>query len=169
MRSYHIDPMTPDDLDEVLFIERASFQTPWSRGAFLYELRDNQVASCWVARGNDEVRPLVLGYLCAWEIKPELHVTNLAVHPVYLRQGIGRNLLATVLERVRASGFDRALLEVRPSNVEARQLYSAFGFSEIGRRKGYYVDNGEDALVMTADLLNWSTGNQEEQLRVSSS
>ena len=167
MRSYRVDPMTPDDLDEVLFIERASFQTPWSRGAFLYELRDNQVASCWVARVNDESTPRVLGYLCAWEIKPELHVTNLAVHPVYLRQGIGRTLLATVFERARCSGFDRALLEVRPSNAEARRLYSALGFREIGRRKAYYVDNGEDALVMTADLLNWSMGNQAEQLRVS--
>lgn len=169
MRSYHVDLMAPDDLDEVMLIEQASFQTPWSRGAFLYELRDNQVASCWVARAHDEMRPRVLGYLCAWEIKPELHVTNLAVRPVYLRQGIGRTLLATVFERVLASGFDRALLEVRPSNAEARQLYSALGFREIGRRKGYYVDNGEDALVMAADLLNWSMGNPVEGLRVSNS
>jgi ribosomal-protein-alanine N-acetyltransferase len=113
-----VDRMRPEDLDEVLGIERASFSMPWSRGAFLYEIQQNRVARCWVMREVERV----VGYLCLWEVADEVHITNIAV------------------------------LEVRPSNNEARTLYESFGFRVVGRRRGYYYDTGEDALVMEADL-----------------
>ncbi len=151
MPSWSLEPLTPADLDEVLVIERASFPTPWSRGAFLYEMKQNPAARCWVARGTGSA-PSVLGYVCLWEIAPELHITNLAVHPEWRRQGIGRALLAAILGDARRRGLTLALLEVRPTNAEALGLYERLGFHVIGRRKGYYFDTGEDALLMQADL-----------------
>jgi ribosomal-protein-alanine N-acetyltransferase len=140
--------MGPEDLDEVLVIERASFSMPWSRGAFLYEMQQNRVARCWVMREDGRV----IGYLCLWEIADELHITNIAVHPTRRRQGVGRVLLQGVLEDARERRLRLVVLEVRPSNTEARTLYEGFGFRVIGRRRGYYYDTGEDALVMEADL-----------------
>jgi ribosomal-protein-alanine N-acetyltransferase len=140
--------MRPDDLDEVVTIERASFGMPWSRGAFLYEIEQNRVARCWVLRDDDRVA----AYLCLWEIGDELHVTNIAVHPGMRRRGLARRLLGAILEDGRARRLRAVTLEVRPTNDEARALYESFGFRVVGRRRGYYYDTGEDALIMESDL-----------------
>jgi ribosomal-protein-alanine N-acetyltransferase len=140
--------MTVDDLDDVLAIERASFQAPWSRGAFRYELTQNRVARCLVIR---EGRALS-GYICLWEIGREVHITNVAVDPARRRRGLARRLLARVVDDARRDGVELVFLEVRPTNAEALGLYESFGFQVIGRRKGYYFDTGEDALVMEAHL-----------------
>ena len=95
MASLSLDRMRAEDLDEVLAIERASFSMPWSRGAFLYEMQQNRVARCWVAR-DDTAR--VVGYLCLWEVADEIHITNVAVRPDARRKGIARSLLGTVLD-----------------------------------------------------------------------
>jgi len=145
---YGLAPMTLDDLDEVLAIEKASFHTPWSRGAFRYELTQNRVARSLVARAGSEL----LGYLCLWEIGHEIHITNLAVHPSHRRRGAARTLLGSVIEDARRKNVELVFLEVRPTNVEALTLYESLGFRVIGRRKGYYFDTGEDALVMEARL-----------------
>jgi ribosomal-protein-alanine N-acetyltransferase len=145
--------MRVEDLDAVLAIERLSFPHPWSRQAFLYELRDNRVARLWVARlAADGPEGPIVGYLCLWLIADEVHVTNVAVHPAHRQRGIGRHLLGTLLELYRQGGARRAALEVRPSNHSARRLYEAFGFRQVGLRKGYYFDTGEDALLMEASL-----------------
>ena len=141
-------PMTLDDLDEVMAIERASFQTPWSRGAFRYELTQNRVARSMVVRVGRQLA----GYLCLWEIGHEIHITNLAVDPSFRRRGIARALLGSIMLGARRDGVELVFLEVRPTNVEAVALYESFGFRVIGRRKGYYFDTGEDALVMEARL-----------------
>ena len=144
-----LTPMTLEDLDEVLEIERLSFKTPWSRAAFRYEIAQNRVARCVVVRAAGQLA----GYLCLWEIGHEIHITNLAVHPHRRGQGLARALLQAMLEDGRARGVTLAFLEVRPSNAEALGLYESLGFSVIGRRKGYYFDTGEDALVMETRLL----------------
>ena len=141
-------PMVLEDLDEVLEIERASFQTPWSRGAFRYELTQNRVARSIIVRVGRQL----VGYLCLWEIGHEIHVTNLAVHPSFRRRGTARALLRHVLDGARRNGVELVFLEVRPTNVEALTLYESLDFRVIGRRKGYYFDTGEDALVMEARL-----------------
>jgi ribosomal-protein-alanine N-acetyltransferase len=141
--------MRPEDLDEVLVIERASFTMPWSRGAFLYEMQQNRVARCWVAR---DASAQVAGYLCLWEVADEVHITNIAVRPDLRRQGIARSLLRAVLEDARGRRFKIVVLEVRPSNQHAVSLYESFGFRVVGRRRGYYYDTGEDALVMEVGL-----------------
>jgi ribosomal-protein-alanine N-acetyltransferase len=143
-----IDRMRRPDLDEVLLIERASFSLPWSRGAFVYEMEQNQVARCLVVREEERV----LGYICLWEVADELHVTNIAVHPAARRRGLARAMLAQVMDEARRRSTRIVVLEVRPSNVEARALYDSLGFRVVGRRRGYYYDTGEDALVMEATL-----------------
>ena len=108
--------MRPDDLDEVLGIERASFTMPWSRGAFLYEIQQNRVARCWVMREEGQV----VGYLCLWEVADEIHITNIAVRPECRRRGLARTLLGGILEESRQRRIKLVVLEVRPSNTEAR-------------------------------------------------
>jgi [ribosomal protein S18]-alanine N-acetyltransferase len=143
-----VERMRPADLEEVLSIERASFSMPWSRGAFLYELQQNRVARCYVVREGGQL----VGYICVWEVADELHITNIAVHPDLRRRGVGRALLSAVLDDARQRALRMVVLEVRPSNVEARGLYESFGFRVVGRRRGYYYDTGEDALVMETVL-----------------
>jgi [ribosomal protein S18]-alanine N-acetyltransferase len=148
--SLSIERMRASDLPDVLVIERASFSMPWSRGAFLYEIEQNQVARCWVGRDGGRI----VGYICLWEVADELHVTNVAVHPDDRRRGIARALLESVFARARAASSRMVLLEVRPSNTEALALYESFGFRVVGRRRGYYYDTGEDALVMEASVTS---------------
>ena len=153
MSGLRVEPMRAEDVDAVVAIERASFTNPWSRHAFMYELRENRVASLWVARAPDPTGgSAVVAYLCLWLIVDEVHVTNIAVHPAHRHRGIARHLLGTLLEYCRRKGATRVTLEVRPSNHTARRLYEGFGFREVGLRKGYYFDTGEDALLMEARL-----------------
>ena len=156
MLSLSLERMRAADLDEVLTIERASFTMPWSRGAFLYEMEQNQVARCFVMREDDRL----VGYICLWEVADEVHVTNIAVRPDARRRGIGRALLGRILDDARARSLRLVVLEVRPSNTEARALYESFGFRVVGRRRGYYYDTGEDALVMEASLTGGAAGNR---------
>jgi ribosomal-protein-alanine N-acetyltransferase len=95
----------------------------------------------------------VVGYVCLWEVADEMHVTNIAVHPRQRRRGIGRLLLGSILADGRARDVRVVVLEVRPSNTEAIGLYESFGFRVVGRRRGYYYDTGEDALVMETRLV----------------
>ena len=94
----------------------------------------------------------IVGYLCIWEIADEIHITNVAVHPLRRRQGIARALLGGLLAEAQARDLRLVVLEVRPGNKEAIALYESFGFRVTGRRRGYYYDTGEDALVMEARL-----------------
>ncbi len=148
MSPYTREPMRRDDVDRIVAIERTSFSMPWSRGAFVYELEQNRAARCWVCRDDGQV----VGYLCLWEIGDEIHITNLAVDPAHRRRGVARYLLTEILGDARRRSIRTVFLEVRPTNTGALSLYQSLGFQVIGRRKGYYYDTGEDALVMEADL-----------------
>jgi ribosomal-protein-alanine N-acetyltransferase len=88
--------------------------------------------------------------IALWLIIDEIHIGTLATHPRYRRRGIARRLLSTALRFALQQGVRTATLEVRHSNVAAQALYSQFGFTVAGRRRAYYHDNNEDALLMTA-------------------
>jgi ribosomal-protein-alanine N-acetyltransferase len=151
MAKIQVTQMRDRDLEEVLAIENASFQTPWTRGMFLSELDANPFARSVVARFPGG--PQIVGYACFWIVMDELHVMNLAVHPDHRRQNIGQELTRWML----SLGYDKkcrsAMLEVRESNHSARRLYEKLGFKVIGIRRGYYRDPKEDALVMLIDPL----------------
>jgi ribosomal-protein-alanine N-acetyltransferase len=144
--------MTEDDLPEVMLIEKASFPAPWTEQAF----RDELVCPFsypYVAKVSAIHPSPVLGYICFWIILDELHLLNLAVHPVYCRQGIGGELLSFALKMGRTAAARFATLEVRPSNIAALTLYKDAGFIPVGRRPGYYSDSKEDAIIMEYDFF----------------
>lgn len=137
-------PMTPEDVDEIVEIEKLSFSTPWSRSALLGELRYPRQAVYLVAR----VKGRVVGYVGMWAVVNEGHITNIAVHPVYRGQGVGTRLLSFLIAVAESREINALTLEVRQSNVRARRLYERMGFVASGIRTGYYSDNNEDAVIM---------------------
>jgi ribosomal-protein-alanine N-acetyltransferase len=135
------------DVDQILEIEKLCFPVPWSRESFLSELR-NPLAHYLVAQEGFVLQ----GYAGIWLIFDEGHITNVAVHPRARGKRIGELLLTNTLALVKASGVVSVTLEVRPSNDAALALYRRMGFKEAGLRRGYYSDNGEDALIMARDI-----------------
>lgn len=144
---FSLVPMREEHLDQVYRIEKVSFPTPWSRASFLGELK-NDFARYLVAAKDERV----LGYAGMWLILDEAHVTNLAVHPDYRGRGVGRALMAGLMWLAVCLGAVRMTLEVRVSNEAAIGLYKRLGFRQEGRRRGYYSDTGEDALIMWKNL-----------------
>jgi len=137
--------MLQRDLPEILAIERATFPVPWTPENFLHEIERNPFACNQVVRSE---KGLVIGYASAWMVDGELRINNLAIREDFRGRGCGESLLAHLLRLARALGCSEATLEVRPSNFPAISLYTKLGFRESGRRKGYYSDTREDALVM---------------------
>ena len=142
------DTMRASDLDAVIEIERVSFPSPWGREHFLHEIRTNPHAFNPVVRDAGRV----VAYACTWILAGSLEVNNIAVDPAHRRRGHARALLVRALARARGLHCERAVLEVRPSNESAKRLYASFGFRVVGRRKKYYEDNGEDAILMALAL-----------------
>lgn len=143
--------MGTDDLDEVMAIEALSYLTPWSRSAFEREVADNITAEYIVAEAASGI---VCGYGGMWIIMDEGHITNIAVHPDLRRKGIATALLCEMARRARLRGAEKLTLEVRPTNAAAQELYMGLGFVARGRRKRYYSDTGEDAIIMWLDDLD---------------
>lgn len=131
-----------NDLPRILEIERLSFPQPWSLNSFRREL-SLSFSRTYLAITDGEIA----GYLCRWLVAGEVHILNVAVHPTIRRQGVASALLAeTVREAIREQA-ELIILEVRRSNLPARQLYRQFGFVQRRLRRNYY-GVGEDALVM---------------------
>jgi len=97
---------------------------------------------------------MVVGYGGFWLVVDEAHITNIAVHPHYRRQGYGTMILRHLLEAAASRHAIMATLEVRESNAVALNLYRKFGFRPVAIRKHYYSDSGEDAIVMLKDGLH---------------
>lgn len=101
--------------------------------------------------------PPLVGVGCLWAILEEAHITLLLIHPDYQRRGLGQALLYALLKSAWHRQLERATLEVRVSNSCALALYRKFGFKEAGRRRHYYPDTGEDALIL------WRSGLQHRE------
>jgi ribosomal-protein-alanine N-acetyltransferase len=143
-------PMVESDIDQVVLLERSVYAHPWSRGNFLDALISAQPA--WVLRGHDQQ---LLAYFLMMTIFDEVHLLNLAICAQGQGQGIGRLMLGRALSCARGLEMESMLLEVRPSNSRAIDLYQRHGFVQIGVRKGYYPQEGgqrEDAIVMRLAL-----------------
>jgi len=148
-QSYAIAPLKPADLDAVMEIERLSFKSPWSRQVFAEEL-----ARTWAH--VDVVRRAGMGGIVAfcnyWLVADEVHLLNVATHPQERRLGHASRLLAHVIEYARRAACRLVTLEVRRSNEAAQRLYRRFAFKAVGIRPNYYVDDHEDAVIMSLDL-----------------
>ncbi|WP_256077468.1 ribosomal protein S18-alanine N-acetyltransferase [Massilia sp. YIM B04103] len=144
------EPMQDGDLDEVVAVEQVVYPYPWSRTNFADSL--NQGYQAWVLR--DASREL-LGYFLIMGVVDEAHLLNVAVAARWQGKGLGRFLLNQSAACARGLGMESMLLEVRPSNERALDIYRRYGFIEIGRRKGYYPaanQQREDAIVMRFEL-----------------
>ncbi|MYN07851.1 ribosomal protein S18-alanine N-acetyltransferase [Pseudoduganella aquatica] len=144
------EPMRDSDIDEVVALEESVYPYPWTRGNFADSLASGYQA--WVLRGQDM---RLMGYFLVMQMVDEAHLLNVAVAQEWQGQGLGRFLLNQSVACSRGLGMESMLLEVRPSNTRALELYERYGFEQIGRRKGYYPAGSqqrEDAIVMRYTL-----------------
>jgi [ribosomal protein S18]-alanine N-acetyltransferase len=145
-----IRTMLEPDVLAVVAIERAAYQFPWSEGIFRDCLRVGYV--CRVACVGSEV--IAYGVMSVGA--GEAHILNLCVNAHFRCRGVGKQLLAYLVDRARSAGMGEAFLEVRPSNTAAIRLYQSLGFEQVGIRRGYYqaIGGREDAAVLKLALTN---------------
>ena len=135
--------MGKKDLRDVLAIEKRSFKSPWTKKLFEETLFSPISMNFVITAGNE-----LVGYLCLYTVEPEAHILNVAISPAHRQKGYASALMDRVIEELGGKGITQYYLEVREGNNEALGLYRKFGFAAIGKRKKYYTDTNEDALVM---------------------
>ena len=177
---YALRPMEEGDLDQVAAMERESFPTLWPPTSYRRELK-NRTAEYSVCLRDDEFitvvpkpgkrrlleflgrrnkpiepvqRQLLVGFVGLWYMAGEAHIVSIAVRESYRRKGLGELLLIGSVEMAIRRDCQVVTLEARVSNEPAIALYRKYGFNEVGLRRRYYSDNGEDALIMTTDKLS---------------
>ncbi|AFY90831.1 ribosomal protein S18-alanine N-acetyltransferase [Chroococcidiopsis thermalis] len=179
-----IQPILPSVLPAVLELDNLCFGKLWTLeayqreidspnsellGLFLEKNQDNQDEEAGEQVGNYQLPTTnyqlpttnyqLLAMGCFWAILDEAHITLLAVHPDYQGRGLGQALLWGLMQAARDRALERATLEVRESNQPAISLYSKFGFQLAGRRRRYYKDTNEDALIL------WQSGLQQPEFQ----
>lgn len=138
-----IRPMRTHDLPAVLDIERASYSMAWSDTTFRGLLRRADAEMIVAEAGG-----VLVGYAATWFVVDQGELGNVAVATDWRRRGVGALLLDAVIVGAARRGAREIFLEVRPSNAVAQRLYLRYGFREVGRRRNYYAEPTEDALVM---------------------
>lgn len=144
------------DVDAMAAIELVSQSDPWNDEMFARELgiawSHSWIVEC-VSDASGEIEAgSVLAFLVFWIVEGEAHILSVAVAPGTRRKGVAQWLLTEFAQACRARTVAFVTLEVRASNVGARALYAGLGFRKIGRRKEYYPDNDEDAVIMNLSL-----------------
>ncbi len=165
-----VSRMTLDDIAAVVEIEKTAFPRPWPEKAYRYELTENQNAYFVVARLASAPQPArrnwlaqllkpaappviqtaaIVGFAGMWMYVDEAHIATIATHTAWRGRRIGERILMNLMREAQRRDAALVTLEVRVGNTVAQNLYIKYGFEEVGRRKGYYQDNLEDALLMT--------------------
>ena len=142
-----IQRMTQDDIEETARLEKLCFSDPWAKENFREELKHRFSIPLVVRSGQT-----IIGYMCLWHIEDQMEIANFAVSPDFRRRGIGREMMEKVLWEANERGCTSLILSVRESNLPAIGLYTSHGFVERHRRKGYYREPDEDAIVMVKKL-----------------
>jgi ribosomal-protein-alanine N-acetyltransferase len=176
---YGLRPMDADDLDQVASMEREAFPTLWPPTSYRRELKNRMAEYVVCVRDGEFVtvpvkparkglfglfgrrnrpqplvqRQLLVGFVGLWFMAGEAHIVSIAVRESYRRKGLGELLLIGALEIGMKRGQQVVTLEARVSNDAAKTLYLKYGFEEVGTRRRYYSDNGEDAVIMTTPKL----------------
>jgi ribosomal-protein-alanine N-acetyltransferase len=142
-----IQMMSQEDVEEIARLEKICFSDPWSKESFIEELQIKLAIPLAVKLGEK-----VVGYACLWHLDDQLEIANIAVSPEHRKEGIGERVMMRIIEEAKDKNCRSIILTVRESNVAAINLYTKFGFVEIGRRKRYYRLPIEDALTMIKTL-----------------
>jgi ribosomal-protein-alanine N-acetyltransferase len=162
---YQVVRMCADDIEKMMHIERKAFPSPWPASAYHYELTQNDLSTYLVLKlcqvpppgrrlRQDPSQQPILAYGGFWLIVDEAHISTIATHPDWRGRGLGEMMLVALIEVAMLRGAVEATLEARVSNVVAQGLYRKYAFAVVGRRKGYYRDKNEDALIMTTPRLD---------------
>jgi ribosomal-protein-alanine N-acetyltransferase len=139
-----------DDVTAVAALEAECFTNPWTREMLARELHQSTVARVYALRLPGY---RVAAFCACWLLVDELHINTIAVHPDVRRQGLASRLMEHLLAAAATEGAERAILEVRRSNVPAQRLYERLGFRVTGVRRNYYTQPEEDALLLTREGL----------------
>jgi ribosomal-protein-alanine N-acetyltransferase len=135
--------MTAADLTTVVAIEDEAYSVPWSESTFRGLLRRRDAEMVVAVVGD-----VVIGYAAFWCVVDQGELGNVAVSSAWRGRGLGARLIDEVIRRAARRGIVEVFLEVRPTNMVARRLYERFGFTAVGRRRNYYQQPVEDALVL---------------------
>jgi ribosomal-protein-alanine N-acetyltransferase len=165
--------MEVEDIPQVMAIEKASFPTPWSATSYRHELTQNEhshyvvvhekdapsaaAVDGWLERWLSRLKPdapALIGYGGFWILGEEAHISTIAVHPEWRGHGLGELLLVAMMDLALGLDAELVTLEVRVSNEVAQNLYRKYLFRKAGRRRRYYRDNDEDALIMTTPFID---------------
>lgn len=147
-----IRKMEERDIGAILEIEERCFTSQWTAEMFLYELRENEFGHFYVICENDKI----IGFIDFWITFETCQLANIAIHPDYQHRGYSKQLMDKMIEVANQMKCETIMLEVRVSNTNAKNLYKSYEFIDMNIRKGYYSDNGEDAIVMCKALGgNW--------------
>ena len=149
MAKVEIGLMTMSDVPYIAQIEKDTFSTPWTREDLIRELRENQCARYIVLREDG----IPVAYAGVWLVIDEGHIVNIAVRSDRRRLGYGEKVVRAMMQLAADTGIVYMTLEVRRSNLVAQHLYRKAGFVELGVRKRYYTDTGEDALIYVCDSM----------------
>ncbi|MBQ6621383.1 MAG: ribosomal protein S18-alanine N-acetyltransferase [Mogibacterium sp.] len=141
-------PAVPADARAIARLEEICFPIPWSEASILHDLCENDLAVVIVA----EYEGTFAGYADVWCVAGEGQLNNIAVLPALRGRKIGRKLMDFMMMTLLDAGCAEMTLEVRSGNLPAIRLYKSLGFETVGRREKYYLDNGEDALLMRRTL-----------------
>ena len=140
--------MTAAHTGQIAELEKICFSDPWSEKSIASEL-DSRL-SLWLVAMDGET---VVGYVGSQSVLGETDMMNIAVSPNYRRQGIAEKLVVELIEKLREKGNHSLMLEVRSSNDPAKNLYEKLGFEQVGRRKNYYRNPKEDALILRKEWV----------------
>lgn len=152
--SVKIRPFSQDDLNAVLEVQNAcDLAAGWSHRDY-ENLASDPRGLILVAESDDPFHAKILGFSVFYQLGEEAELWNIAVAPRFRRQGVAKSLLRETLRRLSNNGAKRILLEVRGSNTAAIELYHSLGFTLLARRRDYYYNPREDALVLTRELLS---------------
>ncbi len=138
-----ITNMTSDHVAQIAQLEKLCFSDPWSENSIASELENK--LSLWLVAVEDGK---VVGYVGSQTVLGWTDMMNVAVHPDYRKQGVATGLIVGLVEELRKKGSHCLTLEVRASNASAISLYEKLGFAQVGRRKNYYHNPKEDALIL---------------------
>lgn len=136
--------LSAEYIDSLTELDRLCFTVCWSKNMFESELKSN-IAHYIIALYDENV----IGYVGIQFVCGEGNITNIAVHPLFRKNGIATELMSRIFNFAKQKELDFVTLEVRASNSEAIKLYNKFGFEIVGERKNYYSDNHETAILMT--------------------
>ena len=143
-----LEQMTDAHVAQIAELEKLCFSDPWSEKSVASEL-NNRLSLWLVALDGDTVA----GYVGSQSVLDQADMMNIAVHPDYRRQGIGRDLVLALSDALKEKGIRGLMLEVRASNAPAIALYEQLGFVQIGLRPNYYRNPKENALILRKE---WS-------------